>query len=141
MKYFIILWIVFFSNVSVSEVFKWTDESGNVHYGDSKNLPENTQVKKVDIGVNISDSTSSDVNSSRSEKVVMYSTTWCGYCKRARNYFISKNIPFVEYDIEKDRVAKRRYDQIGGSGVPVILYKGGRINGFSVASFNHLYRR
>ncbi|MFL0802031.1 MAG: glutaredoxin family protein [Agarilytica sp.] len=141
MKYVIFLVFICFSQTSLAEIYKWTDEQGNVHYGDAKNRPENTKTEKVDIGINTYEATGVDNNSAKSEKVVMYSTSWCGYCKKARNYFLAKNIPFVEYDIEKDRNAKRRYDQIGGSGVPVILYKGGRINGFNPSSFDRLYRR
>ncbi len=141
MKYVIFLVFICFSQTSLAEIYKWTDEQGNVHYGDAKNRPEDTKTEKVDFGINTYESTGVDNNSAKPEKVVMYSTSWCGYCKKARNYFLAKNIPFVEYDIEKDRNAKRRYDQIGGSGVPVILYKGGRINGFNRSSFDRLYRR
>ncbi len=141
MKYIFVLAVIFFSSTSMSAVFKWTDESGKTHYSDSKNLPKNTQAEKVDIGINTYESLGAEEKLANPEQVVMYSTSWCGYCKKARNYFLAKNIPFVEYDIEKDRNAKRRYDQIGGAGVPVILYKGGRINGFNQSSFDRLYRR
>lgn len=62
--------------------------------------------------------------------VVMYATSWCGYCKKARQYFEDNGIAFVEYDIERDRAAKRDYDALLGSGTP-LLYQGyTRVVGF-----------
>lgn len=58
----------------------------------------------------------------------MYTTSWCPYCRQAREYFRDNGIPFVEYDIEKDAAARRRYDALGGRGVPVILVGDCRMN-------------
>jgi len=63
-------------------------------------------------------------------RVIMYATAWCGYCKKARQYFVANGIDFVEYDIEKDRAAKRDFDTLLGSGTP-LLYQGyTRVSGF-----------
>jgi thiol-disulfide isomerase/thioredoxin len=35
------------------------------------------------------------------KQVTMYSTSWCGYCRKARQVFTQQNIPFRELDIEK----------------------------------------
>ncbi len=42
----------------------------------------------------------------------MYSTVWCGFCKKAREYFVANRIPFVEYDVDKDIQAMRRYKKL-----------------------------
>ena len=72
--------------------------------------------------------------------VVMYSTSWCGYCKKARRYFKSKGIKFVERDIERSRLAKVAYDRLGGNGVPLIVVGKNKMSGFSVGKFESLYR-
>ena len=66
-------------------------------------------------------------------KVVLYSTTWCGYCKKARDYFLDQGIAFSEYDVEKSTRGRRDYARLGGKSVPIILVGKTRINGFSVA--------
>lgn len=81
-----------------------------------------------------------DIPERRKGQVVMYSTDWCGYCKKARDYFRSQNIAFVEYDIEKNPQARRQYDALGAKGVPVILVGDKRMNGFSVSGFQGIYR-
>lgn len=70
-------------------------------------------------------------------KVVMYRTSWCGYCKKAARYFTSKNVPFTEKDIEKDPAAGREMKEklaranLSGNGVPVIDVDGTIIQGFN----------
>ena len=73
--------------------------------------------------------------------VVMYSTSWCGYCKKARRYFKSKGIKYTEYDIERSTAAKWKYDRLGGKGVPLILIGNNRMRGFSVRRFDRLYEK
>lgn len=34
-------------------------------------------------------------------KVVMYTTSWCPYCARARRLFEEKGVPFTEIDVEE----------------------------------------
>jgi peroxiredoxin/glutaredoxin len=41
-------------------------------------------------------------------EIVMYCTSWCPGCRRARAWFAEKKIPFVEVDITKDRMAAAR---------------------------------
>jgi glutaredoxin len=40
--------------------------------------------------------------------VIMYCTSWCPGCKRARVWLKEKGIPFIEIDITKDRAAAGR---------------------------------
>ena len=132
--------------VSMADLYKWVDENGKVHYGDSP--PENVELKKIT--GNVSSFTSVTVEPfvydpnlittrKQSKDVVMYSTSWCGVCKKAKRYFQSKNIPYTEYDIEKSERAAKEYRKLRGRGVPVILVGDNRMNGFSVKNFDRLY--
>jgi glutaredoxin len=60
-------------------------------------------------------------------------TSWCGYCRKAREYFHSLRVNLVEYDVEKDRSKeKEMLAKSGGSrGVPVIDVEGIIIRGYS----------
>jgi len=51
-----------------------------------------------------------------------------------------KGIRFTEYDIEKSSKGKRLYKNLGARGVPVILVGKKRMNGFSEAGFEKIYR-
>jgi len=76
----------------------------------------------------------------RPKKVVMYSAEWCGVCKQAKSYFRQNNIRYTNYDIEKNESAKQRYKKMGAKGVPVIIVGKQRMNGFSAAGFNQIYK-
>lgn len=64
-------------------------------------------------------------------KVILYATSWCGYCEKARQFLDKENIPFYEYDIEKSPEGHDQYRSIGGRGVPVLLINGSVIQGYS----------
>ena len=129
-----------------ADLYKWVDAQGNIHYGDKP--PDNAQLKKIT--GNVSSFTSVNVEpfvfdpgniSKRSETktVVMYSTSWCGYCKKAARHFRKNKIDFTEYDIEKSARGAREYKKLKGRGVPVILIGDQRMNGFSAKTFDRIY--
>ena len=148
MKAISTLLLLFLPLAATAEIYKWVDESGRVHYSDKPAKGAKTETLNININsyesVTVNDfSTTSSSNSvaGKLQKVIMYSTQWCGYCKKAKKYFTQKGIPFVEYDIEKNAKAKREYDALGGRGVPVILVGKKRMNGFSIASFDRIYQK
>ena len=69
----------------------------------------------------------------------MYSTAWCGVCKRAKAYFDDQDIAFDELDVESDAQGKQDYARLGRRGVPIILVGDRRMDGFSIARFQQLY--
>lgn len=71
-------------------------------------------------------------------KVIMYGAQWCGVCKRARAYFHRNKIRYVEYDVEKSARGKNDYRRMKGSGVPIFLVDGRRVDGFTEARFDTL---
>jgi glutaredoxin len=55
-------------------------------------------------------------------KVVMFATSWCPYCKKARQVFADKGIRYTEVDVEVDqRGAAYQKDIFGSTGVPLIV--------------------
>jgi glutaredoxin len=140
MKTFILTFsLLLLSNSSYGEIYKWADEQGKVHYSDQK--PDIESVQNIELKINTYThvtfgSSIHDVG----RKVIMYSTDWCGYCKKARTYLKKNNIPFTEYDIEKDVEAAKRHENLGATGVPVILVGNKRMNGFSERGFERIYK-
>ena len=127
------------SMAAQAEIYKWIDENGKVQFSDEK--PDHMQVEEVRLEINTFTNVTYDLSVfDTGGKVVMYATDWCGYCKKARRYFKKNNIPFTEYDIEKDSRAYRRYKRMGATGIPVILVGKKRMNGFSVKGFERIYQ-
>lgn len=121
------------------QVYRWLDDTGKVHFSDRPPLGNSAG----DVEVR-SYRGSPEISAVPAESVVaqvtMFTTTWCGYCKRARAYLNKMGIPFVEYDVERDEFGKREYKKLNGRGVPVILVGDQRMNGFSEPSLEKVLR-
>ena len=64
-------------------------------------------------------------------KVVMFSTSTCSWCRRAKRYFTEHRIPFKEINVERDPQAARDIvRKTGQTGVPVIKIGSSWIVGF-----------
>lgn len=139
-KYFLLSILLLLPLCVTAQIYKWTDENGQTHFGDRS--PESRAGDDIAARINSLTTVSyGNAGAVTIDGVVMYSTSWCGYCKKARKYFSANNIAYRDYDIEQDRFAKSRYDRLGGRGVPVILVGDKRMNGFSVAGFERLNER
>ena len=72
-----------------------------------------------------------DYTASHNGKVILYATSWCGYCKKTRELLRDNNIDYFEYDIEKSKEGNKQYKAIGGRGVPVLLINGQVVKGYN----------
>jgi glutaredoxin-like YruB-family protein len=72
-------------------------------------------------------------------KVEIFTTPSCAYCKMAKEYFKEKNIPYIEYDVQRD-IAKRQemVEKTHQFGVPIIIINGEIVIGFDRAKINKL---
>lgn len=122
------------------EIYQWTTADGQTVYTDK--APSATAATKLEIKA--SPRSASAVQdepppAAKAATVVIYTTSWCGVCKRAKAYFHAEGIPYQEYDIEKSRKGKSDYQRLEGKGVPIIMVNDKRLNGFSPRSFDVLY--
>jgi glutaredoxin 3 len=63
--------------------------------------------------------------------VVMYTTQWCGYCRRARLLFSGKGVAFTDIDIEAVPGAREQmHARSGRTSVPQIFIRDQHIGGF-----------
>ena len=66
-----------------------------------------------------------------SVNIVIYTSSLCGFCYRAKSLFKRKNIPFKEIDIDLD--FEKRKEMIkksnGSNTVPQIFYKDNHVGG------------
>jgi len=126
-------------------IYKWTDQHGKVHFSDQP--PPETQVEEIKLRINsyttppIIRKLAAEGFASSVQQVVLYSTEWCGVCKRAKAYFQSKDVRYTEYDVEKSRKGRDDYRRLNGQGVPIILVGDQRMDGFNPARFEGLLKR
>ena len=64
--------------------------------------------------------------------VILYQTSWCPYCNKARAFLQQMGVTLVEYDIERE--PEKRQEMMaksGSTGVPVVDIEGIVIRGYS----------
>lgn len=74
-------------------------------------------------------------------KLVMYATSWCGYCAKAREYFKDNDIEYTEWDVERHSQAKWRYKTLKGTGYPLIYFGTQRVNGLNLTKVESLLEK
>ena len=65
--------------------------------------------------------------------VTIFTATWCGYCKGAKQLLNQENIAFTEIDVEQSKISRSKMKEIGMEDfyVPQIFVDGVAIGGFS----------
>ncbi len=59
--------------------------------------------------------------------ITMYSTTWCGYCRRLKKQLDGAGIAFTEVNIEEDPQAASYVEEVNGGNqtVPTVVFPDG----------------
>ncbi|MBP9826940.1 glutathione S-transferase N-terminal domain-containing protein [Candidatus Saccharibacteria bacterium] len=71
------------------------------------------------------------------DKVLIYTTPTCVFCKNVKQYFDEKGIKYETIDVLADASkAQEMIDKSGQMGVPVTDYKGNIIIGFDKAKLD-----
>lgn len=145
--------LLLFTGAASADFYKWEDAEGNLHitdYPPPKNSAKKVKVHETDANA---DSTvprpspkteipspapglSSETKSRTAHEVILYTTSWCPYCKMAKAYFESKGIPYTDYDIEKDPEAAARKKQLTVGGVPFAIVNGEPISGYAPGAYD-----
>ena len=142
--------LIYFPFTSAAEMYKWVDDKGEMHISDSPppaaKSPGDIKVYKdskedsLDAApppVRKKEETRPAFETKKRADVVLYTTSWCPYCRKARDYLRSRGIDFVEYDIEKDKEAATRKRQLDNrGGVPFAIINGRSISGFSASAYD-----
>ncbi len=67
------------------------------------------------------------VQSPEAGTVTMFSTSWCGYCRRLKTQLDREGIAYTEVDIESDPASAAFVEQVnrGNQTVPTVLFPDG----------------
>ena len=66
--------------------------------------------------------------------VLMLGAAWCPACKAATRFFVKNNINYCEYDMEKNAIGAKLFQEVNGRGVPILFIGEHRIQGFNAAT-------
>ena len=63
--------------------------------------------------------------------VEIYTLPDCPWCKKTCELFSENNVDFIEYDITALEDNRKRFDELGSRGVPLIIIGDNRILGYN----------
>jgi glutaredoxin len=155
-KYLLLLMLLFFFLYGTANAvfYTWEDENGSTQitdYPPPQNKPaKNVQVHKYEsdnlTGVQNAEeqgSSSKDKKSKSQKKteVVLYTKNDCKDCDTAREFLKAKNIPFTEYNMDKDNGSIARRKEIDDSeDVPFAIINKNNVYGFSENVYNKVLK-
>jgi len=70
--------------------------------------------------------------------VVLYSATWCGYCKGAKSYLARQGIAYSEIDIDTTP-GRAAFNANGHGGVPLLVQGSRHIRGFTAEGYDAFF--
>ncbi len=74
--------------------------------------------------------------------VIVYTTSWCGYCRQTLELLEKKGVAYENRDVEQNRRwARELVDLTGSTGVPVVVIEDEVIRGYDPRRLRRLLRR
>jgi glutaredoxin len=75
-------------------------------------------------------------------EIILYQTSWCGYCRKAQNLLEDLGAVYVAKDVERDRQAAREYREKGRgySGIPLIDFDGQLVRGYDEGAIRRMVK-
>lgn len=133
----VILLGMLFATPVLAGVYKWTDAQGRIQYSDTP--PPAAKASQLKLQTYTGPAQVSKVVGADSG-VTLYTTEWCGVCKRAKAFMKQNGVPFREWDVEKTEYGAIKFKQLGGSGVPLITVGSEKMMGFDSGRFMELWK-
>ena len=128
--------------MTIAEIHNWQDASGTPSFGDQPLDQASTPLATSPLNTfHLKAPTPSEQPPPKAKppKVTLYTTSWCGFCRKARAYFRQQGIKFVDYDVEKNVDAARRKQALDkkykSRGVPLAIINNNVIYGFQPDSY------
>jgi len=131
---------------AIAEVYYWTDNNGISHFSDRK-LETRAQSKTLkepnQYNYKAPPQTTKSTQKTK-KKVILYTTSWCPYCKKARQHLKKSKIKFTEYDVEKNvqaQAIKNKLDrQHKRSGVPLLIWGEHIVYGYNAKHYRAIFK-
>jgi glutaredoxin len=79
-----------------------------------------------------------DLSYANDAEVVIYTTTRCGYCVKAKSLLDQMGVTYQEVDVEHSRQGRERFEALGGRGVPLLTIGKNVIRGYNPTEIRKL---
>ena len=120
-----VVWLVMPAFPVHAAYHRYKDDAGTIHIVEDRGeIPEKYKSRAITIetkpppkGTNLP-STPSEAHVAQ-PRVEVYTAPWCGSCRKLESCLKEERIRYVRYDIDKSQIARKRYQKLCTTGVPV----------------------
>jgi len=128
-----------------TEVFRYIDGNGRIHYVDklesipaeyrkqvdnSPPLPKISKVKAPHYATPAPPPVHEPQHLSKTKTVEIFVAAWCPHCRALEKFLKEKGIRYLRHDIENDTRSADLYKKLGGGGIPLVKIGSTLMRGF-----------
>lgn len=135
----LVLALALASGAASAQIYRWTDEKGNVHITDTPPPPGARNVQKRQPA----SAPQGDGNepyalqaARKNAPVTLYSTPGCEPCSAARKLLNARGVPFKEVSVVDDKQIEELKKAVGGNAVPSLVVGGTVQQGFEETTYH-----
>ncbi len=122
-------------NIDGNNFFRLRDLGKQLGFGVAYNEVKNSVIISSE-STDVEDVKAETVVNQNNARVKIYGRDSCVYCVEAKEYLESKNVSYVYLDVRNNQTAKREYEEMGFSGVPIIVIGDEVIEGYSPSAID-----
>jgi glutaredoxin len=142
----LLLVCLLFAPAAGADIYRWTDAEGRIHYSDKPPADRKTKQVRIPLQsisgpatVTPAQAPAGGVTTAR-QPVQIFTTAWCGYCRKAKAQLAARGVPYREVDVEESDSGRREFAALRGRGVPVILVGSQRMDGYDANGLDAMLR-
>lgn len=122
-----------------AQLYRWTDESGRIHFTDSPPPASARNVQKKGAAAPAAAAASEPFALQEARKkfpVTLYSTPGCEACEEARKLLNARGIPFKEVSVTGEAQVAELKSAVGSNSVPAMVVGATVQKGFEEGGYN-----
>lgn len=123
------------SSTAAAQIYRWTDENGKVHIGDTPPPPGAKNVQKRPASA--AQPGEPDVQQGQKSTITLFSTPACGEsCSAARQLLNMRGVPFREVSVVDEKSMEELMKMVGADAVPSLVVGSAVQQGFRVSAYH-----
>jgi len=129
------------ASAASAQIYRWTDERGNLHITDTPPPPgaKNVQKQLPALAPQIGESEPYALQVARKNApVTLYSTPGCEPCSAARKLLNARGVPFREVSVVDEKQVEELKAAVGGNAVPSLVVGSTVQQGFEEAIYHRV---
>ncbi len=153
MKKYLFLFIllsVFFCQTAMADFYKWINEKGQTQITDYP-PPQDKAARIIEIHKTQSETPvisekekvddAEKIKATKKTDVIVYTKNDCADCEKALEFLKSKNVSFIEYNMDNDEnAAAKRKEVDSDEDVPFAIINRNHVHGFSESVYDRVLK-